>query len=320
MQRYLGLLIPVLVLGAALTAACGGSSSKTVDIPGGGKISSSDKLPSDFPGDFPKYSGAKVKGSVTGQQQGISGTSVIWESGDGLDKVKSFFDGEFAKDNWKAEANGSAGDTAYWSGKSKDGKKVFYAGATNADGKTTITAVVGDNPDGASSGGSKTSTSGSSKTSTSGGSGSSANKTATSEAEDGSSSSSGPEKSPTPSPLPPEVKLPKDFPTARVPLPSGARVTSSTSFGQGGQKTYIITYFTKSSPDDVAKYFSDEMPKHGWSSAFSSNSNGELFVTFTSGDTGSGSNDGLTVTASDSTDTPGYTQVGVSVSLTGTTP
>ena len=121
-------------------------------------------------------------------------------------------------------------------------------------------------------------------------------------------------------PPPPEVRLPKDFPTDRVPLPSGARVTSSTSFGQGGQKTYIITYFTKSSPDDVAKYFSDEMPKHGWSSAFSSNSNGELFVTFTSGDTGSGSNDGLTVTASDSTDTPGYTQVGVSVSLTGTTP
>ncbi len=308
MQRYLGLLIPVLVLGAALTAACGGSSSKTVDIPGGGKVSSSDKLPSDFPSDFPKYGGAKVKGSVTGQQQGISGTSVIWESGDGLDKVKSFFDGEFAKESWKAEANGSAGDTAYWSGKNKDGKKVFYAGATNSDGKTTITAVVGDNPDASSSG--------SSKTSTSGGSGSSANKTATSEAEDGSSSSSGPEKSPTPSPLPPEVKLPADFPKDRVPLPSGARVTSSTSFDQGGAKSYLISYFTKTSPQDTADYFSKEMPNHGWKDSFSSNTNGEFFVTFTSGDTSGSTNDGLTVTASASTDTPGYTEVGVNVSLT----
>lgn len=304
MRRYLGVLVPLLVLGAAFAAACGGDS-KTVKIPGGGEVSTSNKLPSDFPSDFPVYGGAKVVGSVKGDQKGQLGFFVTWETGDQVDKVTDFYKKEFEKGPWKSESTLESNGTTILGAK-KDGKTAALTIA-RGDNKTTIGAFLGD--DNSSSSGSS---SDGTPTKTSGSSSSSDKKTATAS---GSSSSSG-EKSPTARPLPPEVKLPKDFPTDRVPLPSDARVTSSTSFGQGGAKSYIITYFTKSSPEDAAGYFSKEMPKHGWSDSFSSNTNGEFFVTFTSGDTSGATNDGLTVTASASEDTPGYTQVGVSVSLT----
>jgi hypothetical protein len=287
---------------AALVAAACGGDSKTVKIPGGGEVSSSDKIPDDFPDSFPKYGGAKVKGSVTGENQGISGTSVIWETDDSLDKVQSFFDDKFASGDWKSSSNGEAGGTAYWSGESKDGKQVFYAGATESDGKTTISVVIGDNENPSSNDDSDDSEL------------SSGDETATAVAEEEeSSSSSEDEKSPTPSALPDEVKLATDFPKDRVPFPSGARVTSSSSFGSGGNQTYIIELYTKDSPEDVATYFSDEMPKHGWSDSFESNSNGDFFVTFTAADTAS-TNEALVITAAES-DTPGYTSVSVSVTV-----
>lgn len=304
MRRYLGLLVPLLFLGAAFAAACGGDS-KTVKIPGGGEVSTSNKLPNDFPSDFPVYPGAKVVGSIKGDQKGLQGFFVTWETGDQVDKVTAFYKKEFEKGPWKSESTLESGDTVILGAK-KVGKTAALT-IGRADNKTTIAVFLGD--DNSSSGAAPTKT----------GSGSSSdNKTATAQAgqdaaDSGSSSSS--EKSPTASPLPPEVKLPKDFPTDRVPLPGDARVTSSTSFGQGGAKSYIITYYTKSSPEAAADYFSKEMPKHGWSDSFSSNTNGEFFVTFTSGATSGSTNDGLTVTASQS-DTPGYTQVGLSVSLT----
>jgi hypothetical protein len=308
------LLVPALVLAAIVAAACGGGGSKTVNLPGGGQVSSSNKVPDNFPSDFPIYSGAKVQGSYTGQSEGISGSVVIWETGDALDKVKSFYNDQFAKDAWKSDSNGEVNDNAYWSGANKDGTKQFYAGASRADNKTTITVTIGDKPkdsssDGSSSGGSATSTSGSS-------SASSDKKTSTAEAEDGSSSDSGADKSPTPSPLPPEVKLASDFPKDRVPFPSGARVTSTSSFGSNGSKTYIITLYVKDSPEKVAQFFTDEMPKRGWTDSFTSNTNGEYFVTFTSGDTSGSSGEALTVGAQES-ETPGYTTVSLSVTLAG---
>ena len=86
MRRIGWILIPALLVATALSA-CGGGSKKTVDIPGGGKITTSDKLPSGFPDDFPVYNGAKVQGSLSGNSNGISGTSVTWQTGDELSKV-----------------------------------------------------------------------------------------------------------------------------------------------------------------------------------------------------------------------------------------
>jgi hypothetical protein len=73
----------------------------------------------------------------------------------------------------------------------------------------------------------------------------------------------------------------------------------------------------KDSPEKAADYFSTEMPKHGWADSFSSNQNGEYFVTFTSGDTSGSSSNSMTVNASES-ETSGYTKVGMTVSLTTT--
>lgn len=272
----------------------------------------SGKLPDNFPSDYPVYGGAKVQGSYSGSTEGINGTVVTWETGDSLDKVKSFYTDAFGKGAWKADSNGEVNDSAYWSGSSSDGKQSFYTLASTTDGKTSIIATLGDKP--------ADSSGGSNSTSTSGGSSSNSNKTATAEADSGSSGdSSSPdassEKSPTSSPLPPEVSLAKDFPSDRVPFPSGARVTSSSSFGSGGSKTYIIQLYVKDDAETAIGYFSDEMPKHGWTNSFSSNSNGEYFVTFTAGDASAATNDGLTVSASPA-DTAGYTDVSLSVSLT----
>src|SRR5689334_15276542 len=101
MSKYIAILIPALLL-ASFTFACGGGSSKTVKIPGGGEISSSSKLPDSFPGDFPIYSGAKVQGSVSGSQGGVSGTTVSWQTGDSVSKVTDFYTGKFKDGPWKS--------------------------------------------------------------------------------------------------------------------------------------------------------------------------------------------------------------------------
>ena len=312
MRKYVRLTMPMLLLAAVVAVGCGGGSSKTVKIPGGGEVSVSGKLPDNFPKDFPTYSGAKVTTSYSGKSQGISGTVVLWESGDSLDKVKSFFNDQFAKDAWKSSSDGEVNDSSYWAGENKDGTKSFYAGATRVDNKTTITVTIGDKPKDSSS--DNTPSSGSSKTSTS--SGSSAKKTST--PSDSSSDSGNSESTPVPNTkLPAEVKISKDFPADRVPFPKGARVTSSSSFGGSGSKTYAVELYVKDTPENVGSFFSDELPKHNWTSGFSSESNGEYVETF-SGAENATTTEGVTISAAVADDvTGGYTKVSIIVSSNG---
>jgi hypothetical protein len=306
MRKCIALLIPVLAAGA-IVAGCGGGSSKTVNIPGGGQVSVSDKIPDSFPKDFPVYKGASVKGSYTGNSNGISGTVVTWETGDSVQKVKDFYDSALKDSSYSSTSSGDTGGSSFWAGESKDGKKAVYVMVTTENNKTSIIATVGDKPTDSSS-----SSSGSGSTSIS-----DDDKTATAEAKSSSSSSSsGAEKSPTASPLPPQVTLAKDFPTDRVPLPSGARVTSSSSFSGGGSKTYSIEYYTKDAPDKAAEYFSTELPKHGWADSFSSNQNDEYFVTFSATASDGSTGESVIINASAS-DTAGYAKVSVTVSVKG---
>jgi hypothetical protein len=101
-----------------------------------------------------------------------------------------------------------------------------------------------------------------------------------------------------------------------VPFPSGARVTSSSSFGGGGSKTYSVEIYVKDTPENVGSYFSDELPKHGWASGFSSQSNGEYVETFANQGADSSSTEGVTISAADS-DVSGYTKADIIVSTTG---
>ncbi len=291
MRKFVGVLLPMFIVGAAITAACGGGDSKTVDIPGGGQVPVSDKIPDSFPSDYPVYSGAKVKGSTRSTTQGITGTSVIWESGDSVDKVSKFYTDEFASGNWKAASNGQVNDSSYWAGENSAGTKSHYLIVSKQDdGKTNITAIVGDKPADSSSSSDKTSTSDSSST------------------PDDSSDDSGSSSSPEAAKLPDEVKISKDFPTDLVPFPSGARITSSSSFGGGGSQTYSVELYVKDSPENVSSYFADELPKHAWTNAFTSNSNGEYFLTFSKEGGDTSVTEGVTVSATKS-DVTGYTKV-----------
>lgn len=298
MRKLLSVLVPALIVGTAFVVACGGGDSKTVKIPGGGEVSTSNKVPDSFPKDYPVYGGAKVTGSVNTTTSGITGTSVIWETGDSLQKVTDFYKAAFSKGPWKADSNGQVSDSSYWAGESSDGKKSHYLVAGRQGDKTSITAIVGDKPADSSSS-DDTPTSGSSaKTSTSGSS--------STPADSGSSSAS----------LPAEVKIAKDFPADKVPFPSGARITSSSSFGGGGSKTYSVELYVKDAPENVSGYFADELPKHGWTNAFSSNSNGEYLSTFTKEGADASTTEGVTVSAADA-DVKGYAKVDVIVSSTG---
>jgi hypothetical protein len=304
MRKYISMLLPMLMVAAAVAVACGGGDSKTVSIPGGGEVSVSDKLPDSFPKDYPIYDGAKVKGSLSGTTKGISGTTVTWETGDSLSKVTDFYTNAFKSGNWKTDSNGQVNDSSYWSGESSDGKKSHYILVSTQGDKTNIIVTVGDKQADNSS-----SSDDSNKTSASSSSSETATTSSDSSSDSGSSSSS--------ATVPAEVKITKDFPTDRVPFPSGARVTSSASFGSGGSKTYSVELYVKDTPENVSDYFSGELPKHGWATGFTSNSNGEYLLTFAKDGADATSGEAVTVSAMES-DVSGYTKVDLVVTTSGT--
>ena len=276
------------MLGATLLAACGGGSTKPVKTDNGNvSVNTSKKLPDNFPSDFPVYSGADVQGSVTGTQNGITGTVVTWQTDDSFDKVKSYYDDALKSGAWKSTTTGTAGDSAYWLAENSAGTKYGYLTVAKSGDATGIVATVGDKDD-ASSGGST----------------SVADEDPTSPASSGAST-------PSASDLPAEAKLPSDYPSDRVPIPSGARVTQATSTNAAGKKTYVIELYVKGSPESVANNFKSELPKHDWTEVVSSQTGGEYFLTF------SGANDdGVTVTVLQS-DVQGYAQVSLLVIVSG---
>ena len=298
MRKLILVLAPAMLI-ALLAFGCGGDS-KSIKV-GDTKIDLSNKVPSDFPKDFPVYKGADVQGSATGTEKGISGTVVTWQTGDDLDKVKEFYDKAFKDGPWKSSSTGSSGDGSFWIANSGDGKKTAYVGTSRSGNKTAIVVTVGDNDDSSSDGGdddtpeSSTST----KTDTSSGDDSS------SDGEDSSSDSS-----PEPAELPDEATLSKDFPSDRVPFPSGSRVTSTSSFSSNGAKSYFVEVYVKDSAEKAADYFKTELKKHGWTDAFASESNGEFFITFTGGS----DKEAVTIAIAES-DTPGYAKASLSVSM-----
>jgi hypothetical protein len=296
-------MLPVALIAAIAVACGGGGGKKTVNIPGVGNVSTSDKLPSDFPDDFPTYKGADVQASTTGTYNGISGLYVVWQTSDSVDKVKSYFDDQFKNGSWKSNTTATTNGTSYWIVDSPDHKKAGYVSVAEADGKTSISAAIGDNT---SSSGSATESSGSSSEDTP-----EPSDTPSSSSEDNTPASSSAD-------LPEEASLSSDFPKDRVPFPDNTRVTSSTSVSSNGQKNYYVEIYVKDSASNVNDYFKNELPKHGWHDAFASESNGSFVQTY-SGATPSdpsGQGESLTVSVEDS-DVDGYVTVTLIVSVAG---
>lgn len=294
MRKLALIAIPALIAGMMLAACGGGSSSKTINVPGQGqvKVTTGDKPPSDFPSDFPIYDGAKYKGGVSTSEQGVSGFYATWQTGDSTDKVLTWYDDKFTNSStWKKTATVNSGSNgAFISVERKDdASKVGFVSVTSDSGKTDIGIIVGTNPANSDSGKDT-------PTATSSDSGSSGNATSTS-GDSGSAT------------LPDEVALSSDFPKDRVPLPSDIRVTGSSSVTSGSDKVDQVEFYTKESADDLANYFKTEMPKHKWAQAISSSTADGTFMTF------AGSQDEVLSVQIQPSDVSGYQQVAIVVTV-----
>ena len=290
LNRYVGMILGLLLASTVIATACGGGD-KTIRT-GDGNVTLSKDVPDNFPDDFPIYPDADFKGGYEGESGGVEGVVGTWETGDSLDDVSAFYDEKLADGEWISAANGSSGDGAYWNGENSDGSKIAIVTATPAGDNVSLVIIIGDN----------TSPSSDEDTSTT---------------DDGSdddtptSSDSGNDDAE----LPQAVELNDGYPSDSVPLPSNARVTSSTSFNQGGAETHFIEFYSQDSAAEVADYFKDELTGNGWVESFTSNTNGELFATYArSDDADTVTNNGVVVTIRDS-DVAGYVQVAISVSL-----
>lgn len=135
--------------GRVLSGVTGGNVK--VDNSGGkvtfeneeGKVSFEEggKLPGGFPSDFPAYPGAKIVSSFTANTDGKDGMSVVWETGDAVEKVASFYKTNLVSNGWKTTATFEQ-EGSMTTSFEKEGWGGFM-GVTSTEGKTTISATVG---------------------------------------------------------------------------------------------------------------------------------------------------------------------------------
>jgi len=290
----MGIALGMLLTLGLVASACGGGDDDNPFVPGDQDVS--EDLVDEFPDDFPVYPGADIQGSYRGESGGQEGIVAIWSTGDSLEDVSDFYDEELADGPWKSNANGTAGDSAYWNAENEDGSRSAYVTVASQEGDTAITVIVGDNPDSSSGDGDATPDD----------SGDGDDDPTPDDSDDGGQPAAE---------LPDEVELNDDFPSDSVPLPDNARVTSSTSFSQGGSNTFFVEFYSEDSAEEVQDYFDRELTGNGWTESFTSSSNGELFATYARADDPDGAtNNGVVVTIRDS-DVAGYVQVSLSVSV-----
>jgi len=272
----------LILLGATLLAACGGGDDKTVNVPGGGEVTTSDDLPDDWPDDFPIYDGADYKGGFQSSSQGVSGFAATWETGDDIDDVRAFFTQAFADSPWKQQSTTSAGgSTLLFVTREDDDTQGGVVTISEQDGKVQILAIVGDQ------GGSSDSDSSDKGEATpeSGGDGTSAS-------------------------LPEEVDLPDDFPGDRFPIKDGARVTAVSTISSGGQRVISIELYAQGSASDLADYYKDAMPDNGWTESIVSSADGATFLTY-----GSANESEVATLTIDESPTGGYAVLVGSIAL-----
>lgn len=215
--------------------------------------------------------------------------------------MRKFYDEELADGPWTSTSSGELGDSsAFWQAENEDKSKVAYVNATTDNDNTVILVTIGDQDDGVFGGGD--------------GSGDDATADDADSGSDATADSSGDGDTDAPAAeLPDEVDLSDDFPKDRVPLPGDARVTSSSSFSSGGIKTFLVELSSEDDVDALVDFFTTELESNGWTESFTSESDGEAFLTFTPDDGADSSTEAVTITVSPS-DVEGYSDVVLSVS------
>lgn len=311
MRRLLTLGVGSMFVFAAVLSACGGGDGKTIDVPGGGEINVGEGVPDDFPDDFPIYDGADSKGGYSGEQDGVQGFYAVWETGDSLEDVVAFYESEFEDGPWTSEGNFNSAGTTLITVTNDSSNQAGGVSLSEVDGKTTILAFVGDDP-GQDAGEGDSSSGDDSSGGDSSGNSSSDNGSSDDSSGDDSSSDSGSGSAD----LPEEVNLQDEYPEDEIPLPDNARVTASTSFSSGGTSSIYITIYTTESIEDLEQYYKDTLEAAGYADSFSSNSNGEVFLSYTRG-ADSTTPEAAVVSLRES-DVEGYRQVDVNLTLVET--
>ncbi len=101
----------------------------------------SQKLPEDFPKEFPIYNNAKVVGSVSGMDEGKSGFLVTFTTTDSMEKVTSFYKNALTANGYTTSASFNTDKMQTWAV-----KKATMEGSvsiTADDSQTTILVTLG---------------------------------------------------------------------------------------------------------------------------------------------------------------------------------
>jgi hypothetical protein len=277
-----GVLAVAALIGLASFAACGGGDDKTFSA-GDGEVTISDDLPDEFPDDFPQYGGADFQGSYQGESQGVSGLVATWTTDDSAEDVLNFGN------------TGSQGGFLF--ARNSDTSKVAAVYVGSDGGNTSISVIISDDedviPDDGS--GDETPDDGDS----SGDSGD--------DSGDGSSSGDGG----SAAQLPDEQDLSDDYPADRVPLPGDIRVTSSSALATGGVESFYVEFYSQQSADEIADFFKNELPGKGWTETLTSESGGEIYLSFGPADSANSSSI-VTIIISEA-EVEGYRLVNLSV-------
>lgn len=105
----------------------------------------SQKVPDNFPKDFPLYPGAKVTSSASGAQAGkSSGFWLSMTSGDAAEKILGFYKTEFAKNGWTVESTVSVNDMTNQTVSKGDTQGSVSVGKGSSDKETQIMIVLGE--------------------------------------------------------------------------------------------------------------------------------------------------------------------------------
>ena len=282
MRRWIWVIMTVAMVSLA-ASACGGDN-KSLDLPGGGKITEG-KLPDDWPDDFPVYGSAKLLGGVSEVVEGSAASTATWETSDSPDDVKQFYDDAFKDGPWLSESSGVIASGTFWLATKGDGAPAYVTVVGGDGNKTLIVVVIGDTA-------SDTVDPGAGETPADAGSG---------------SGSGGGE-------LPDEVALPDDFPSDQVPLPDGIRITNASSVNAGGTQSFLIQLYSKDSVDDLAAFFKDELEGKGFTQSIQTSQDGGIYAAYAQNDDGTGAIVIVTVTESD---VEGYRQVSLQITDSG---
>lgn len=100
------------------------------------------KIPSDFPSDFPVYPGSNVTSSLSGNQNGQgNGFWLTLTTNVSTDKVVSYYESSLKTNGWTAQATTGAGVGTNWA--VSKGSLNGYLTVTNSNNQTSILIVLG---------------------------------------------------------------------------------------------------------------------------------------------------------------------------------